>query len=109
MTIDRLASLVTYDLQNLGHTDITYGRTVPYYQGTYSIVAIRKNSDDYHMMWMHSSQPTWRHKPHNSAILQYGYSLLTYGTWTDEGLFQAGYETYNNIYDSDIIYIKYKN
>lgn len=107
MTIDRMALLVTYDLAELKHTNITYGRNLPSAESGYRIIAIRKCTKDYHLMYMYSAG-VWYHKPGVTAPLRYKYSSLTEGRWISEGLLREQYKSSDCEYDSEIIYIKYK-
>ncbi len=107
MTIARLASIISYDLQEYGYTNITYSTTLPSYQSGYRVVAVRKCTEDYHLMNMYSSS-IWRHKPAFTHILQYNYSVPYLGSWTNEGVINGYYFPKTLDYDSEIYYIKYK-
>ncbi len=114
MSSSRFASLVQYDLQQLGYTNITISTTRPSYQSGYKVIAFRKITDDYHFMWEYGNN-VWRHKPGSSAILKYNYTSLTDGRWINEGLYLGNYATEEGIYASwtkeytgTVYYIKYK-
>ena len=69
----------------LGYSDITYGFSVPSYTSGYRVIALRKCSEDYHFMYLHSASNVWQHKPSHCTPMIYNYSSLTSGKWTNEG------------------------
>ncbi len=115
MSVDRLATLIQYDLQQLGYTNVTISTVRPSYQNGYKIIALRKSAYDYHVMFEYSKN-VWRHKPGISQILKYNYSSLTLGRWVDEGISiytkkvpdKNTYVEWTTEYTGTIIYIKYK-
>ena len=107
ITLSRLASIVGYDLQKLGYTEITYGSTCPAYTEGYRVLALKKDDVDYHFMFMYRSG-VWRHKPGTSTLLQYQYSNLNSGQWTNEGSVRNQIRTATHTYEGDIMYIRYK-
>jgi len=111
MTIQRLASIVSYDLQELGCTNIYYGTSFPDSSrlgGNYKLIAVRKCDYDYHFMSMVSFGTwQWNHKPSSAVPMKYNYTSLYSGSWTSEGLYREGFRTGTTVYNSDIVYISY--
>lgn len=112
MTATRLASLVTYDLQKWGYSNITYSTTLPTYENGYRVIAVRKCKEDYHFMRMITTG-VWHHKPSCTWLLKYKYSSVNSIKWNNECAIidnQGNRIEYspNIYYDSEVYYIKYK-
>ena len=68
---------------------------------------MRMNNVDYHFMRYDLETNAWYHKPGNTAVLKYNYIPSSNALWYSEVSFWGNEYSFTDIYDSEIMYIKY--
>lgn len=112
--IEDVADLVKDDLLGqLGYSCVKSQTSIP--TSTYdwsNVIAVRKDTDhrvfnDYHFAKMTSTD--WFHKPGRTAVLKFKYDPSNSVNWTNECFTGSDYIAPDITYDSDIIYISYRD
>lgn len=122
-SIDAMAILVYNDLGSLGYDCISEETNRPTSLGNWSnVIAMRKDTtydislvrddgtlvpiNDYHFAKLKSDG--WYHKPGEAAVLKFKSAPDNGTAWTSEAVGGEGYYFPAITYDSDIIYMSYK-
>lgn len=115
MSIASFAELVKADLNNgLGYSCVKIQNSYPSAtSGWTNVIAARKDTNydagginDYHFAKLNSSN--WYHKPGGTAILKFINNPSNSIIWTDEAYAYGGYMEPIVWYDSDIVFMLYK-
>ncbi len=106
-SIFELAQIVKEDLLSMNYTDVSISSAIPTINSSQDLICVRMNNVDYHFMRYDLETNAWYHKPGNTAVLKYNYIPSSNALWYSEVSFWGNEYSFTDIYDSEIMYIKY--